>query len=132
MANLFALSWFVLLILVLACVLLVLDARGESKALRAALEALQRHARAQDEQIDVIGRTLTRISTRPVVQRPQDCGALVTVEFSADLTDTPSVRWLQYVMGSLRSGSEVIGDDTPAPHGQRVPLLPPPSSGHRR
>lgn len=62
MESLFALSLFVVLALALVGVLLILDARGERKALRAALDAMQRRAQGQDEQLGAIAQALTRVS----------------------------------------------------------------------
>ena len=72
MEGLFALSLFVVLVLVLVCVLLALDARGERKALRAALDAMQRRAQGQDEQIGNLARALTRVSTGQLRAGPRN------------------------------------------------------------
>ncbi len=72
MEGLFALSLFVVLVLVLVCVLLALDARGERKVLRAALDAMQRRAQGQDEQIGTLARALTRISTGQLPAGPRN------------------------------------------------------------
>jgi hypothetical protein len=71
MEGLFALSLFVMLVLVLVCVLLALDARGERKALRVALDAMQRRAQGQDEQIGTLVRALTQVSTGQLPTEPR-------------------------------------------------------------
>jgi hypothetical protein len=63
-------------------------------------------------------------------------GAIVTVEFSPDQRfDSTGGRWLKQVVSASRSASQPTDDDTPAPPGQRAPMLPPqstPPSGPRR
>jgi hypothetical protein len=78
--SLFALSLFVVLALALVGLLLILDARGERKALRAALDAMQRRAQGQDEQMGAIAQALTRISKGqlpPAPRRPAPASAPV-------------------------------------------------------
>jgi hypothetical protein len=105
---------FVVLALALVGVLLILDARGERKTLRAALDAMQRRAQGQDEQMGAIVQALTRISKGSLPAAPRSpAPTLAPVELES-MTEAQRRQALTIGMVrpdvpmAVRVGAEVI------------------------
>lgn len=132
--------WCVLTLVLMLHSLRTIDRKAAERAERshrATLDALARAGlcaapspRAPRTGVAYPGRGLQRL---PVLALPLDtraretlAGAIVDVEFSAaEHFDSTAGRWLAQVMGASRGANERSDDDTPAPHAQRLPVLPP-------